>query len=218
MPRWVFRGIVIVDDHPLVRDGIRNALQDEGGCNVVGEAGDWPSALALVRSVPADLLVLDLLMPGRSGVELISQVKLDAPTLRILVVTAHAEQQYAVRSFKAGASGYMTKGCMGTELLAAVIKVAAGGVYVSRPMADALATILTEPSQPLPHHRLSDREHDVFRRLSGGQTLAQIAEALSVSTKTVSTYKARILEKLEMPHDVALIRYAVRHELFDHNE
>jgi DNA-binding NarL/FixJ family response regulator len=213
MPR-----VLIVDDHPLVRDGIRNALQGVSGCNVVGEAGDWPSALALVRSVLADLLVLDLSMPGRSGVELISQVKLDAPTLRILVVTAHTEEEYAVRSFKAGASGYMTKGCMGTELLAAVIKVATGGVYVSRSMADALATILTEPSQPLPHHRLSDREHDVFRRLSEGQTLTQIAEALSVSTKTVSTYKARIREKLQMPHDVALIRYALRHELFDHIE
>jgi DNA-binding NarL/FixJ family response regulator len=183
-----------------------------------GEAGDGPSAFALVRSVPADLLILDLFMPGADGIELISQVKLEGPTLRILIATAQTEQQYAVRSFKAAASGYLTKECMGTELVAAALKVAAGGAYIGRPTAEALMTSLTEAIRPLRHDRLSDREHDVFRRLSEGQTLAQIAEALCVSPKTISTYKARILEKLQMPHDVALIRYAVRHELFDHNE
>ncbi|AME28186.1 MULTISPECIES: response regulator [Burkholderiaceae] len=213
MPR-----ILIADDHPIVRDGIRFALRNVNGCTIVGEASDGPSALALIRTVSADLLLLDLSMPGRSGIELITQVKLAMPTLRILIVTAHAEQQYAVRSFKAGASGYVTKDCMGAELVAAVAKVASGGVYVSLSLAEALATNLHEPLEPLAHDRLSDREFDVFRRLSEGQTLTQIAEALCVSAKTVSTYKARILEKLHLPHEVALIRYAIRHELFDHNE
>jgi DNA-binding NarL/FixJ family response regulator len=143
------------------------------------------------------VIVLDLSMPGRAGVELIKQIKLDRPTLRILVLTMHAEQQYAVRSFKAGASGYLTKECASADLVAAVTKVAAGGVYVSLSMAESLAQSLTIPIETLPHQRLSDRELDVFRRLSAGQTLSEIAEALCLSTKTVSTYKTRILEKMQ---------------------
>ncbi len=211
--------ILVVDDHPIVRDGIRFALQNASEFAVVGEAGDWSSALALIRSVSADLLLLDLSMPGRGGIELIAQVRLAMPDLRILIVTAHTEQQYAVRAFKAGVSGYLTKECMGAELVAAVTKIASGGVYVSLSMAERIATNLHEQSEPLAHDRLSDREYEVFRMLSEGQTLGQIAEALCVSAKTVSKYKARILEKLHIRHDdVALIRYAVRHELFDQNE
>jgi len=210
--------ILVVDDHPIVRDGIRFALRNASEFTVVGEAGDWSSALALIRSVSADLLLLDLSMPGRGGIELIAQVRLAMPDLRILIVTAHTEQQYAVRAFKAGVFGYLTKDCMGAELVAAVTKIASGGVYVSLSMAETIATNLHEQSEPLAHDRLSDREYEVFRMLSEGQTLGQIAEALCVSAKTVSTYKARILEKLHIRHDVALIRYAVRHELFDRNE
>jgi DNA-binding NarL/FixJ family response regulator len=210
--------VLIADDHTLVRDGLRHILQSASGFEVAGEANDGPSTVALVRSVPAQVIVLDLSMPGRTGVELIKQIKTEVPALRILVLTMHAEHQYAVRAFKAGAAGYLTKESASAELVAAVTKVAAGGVYVSLSMAESLAQSLTEPADTLPHQRLSDRELDVFRRLSAGQTLSEIAEALCVSAKTISTYKTRILEKMQMPHDVALIRYAVRHKLFDDNE
>lgn len=127
----------------------------------------------------------------------------------------HAEQQYAVRAFKAGASGYLTKESASAELVNAVTKVATGGVYVSMAMAERFAQSLNEPADTLPHQRLSDREFEVFRRLASGETIGEIAQALCVSAKTVSTYKVRILEKMEMPHEAALVRYALRHGLLD---
>jgi DNA-binding NarL/FixJ family response regulator len=173
----------------------------------------------LVRGTPADVLVLDLSMPGpRNGVELVKQIKEEIPTLRILVLTMHAEQQYAVRAFKAGASGYLTKESASTELVVAVSKVAAGGVYVSISMAERFAQSLSEPTDMLPHQRLSDREFEVFRRIAAGQTIGEIANELCVSSKTVSTYKTRILEKMEMHHEAALVRYAIQHKLLDDDE
>jgi DNA-binding NarL/FixJ family response regulator len=210
--------VLLADDHALVRDGLRHILKSASGFEVAGEASDSASTIALVRSSAADVLVLDLSMPGRNGIELIRQIKDEKPTLRVLVLTMHAEQQYAVRSFKAGASGYLTKESASAELVAAVTKVAAGGVYVSLAMAERFAQSLNEPVDTLPHQRLSDREFDVFRRIAGGQTISEIAQELCVSAKTVSTYKTRILEKMQMPHDTALVRYAIRHKLFDEND
>ena len=176
------------------------------GFEVVGEASDSASTIALIRASAADVLVLDLSMPGRNGVELIKQIKEEKPALRILVLTMHAEQQYAVRAFKAGASGYLTKESASAELVAAVTKVAAGGVYVSLAMAERFAQSLNEPTDLLPHQRLSDREFDVLKRIAAGQTITEIATELCVSSKTVSTYKTRILEKMQMPHEAALVR------------
>ncbi|RKP45979.1 response regulator [Trinickia fusca] len=210
--------VLLADDHTLVRDGLRHILQGTSGFEVVGEAYDGPTTIALVRATPADVLVLDLSMPGRNGVELVKQIKDEKPSLRILVLTMHAEQQYAVRAFKAGASGYLTKESASTELVTAVTKVSAGGVYVSLSMAERLAQSLNEPTDMLPHQRLSDREFDVFRRIAAGQTITEIAHELCVSAKTVSTYKTRILEKMQMPHEAALVRYAIQHKLFDDNE
>ncbi|BCQ28985.1 response regulator transcription factor (plasmid) [Caballeronia sp. NK8] len=207
--------VLIADDHAMVRDGLRHILANASGFEVAGEACDAASTLALVRSTPAQVLVLDLSMPGRSGLDLVKQIKDEKPAIRILVLTMHAEQQYAARAFKGGASGYLTKESASAELLAAVTKVAGGGVYVSVAMAERFAQSLTEPADALPHQRLSDREFDVFRRLCAGESINQIGEALSVSAKTISTYKARILEKMQMPHEAALVRYAVRHRLFD---
>lgn len=209
--------VLIADDHALVRDGLRHILQGADGFAVVGEAHDGATTVALVRSTDAHVLVLDLSMPGRNGVELIRQIKDEKPALRILVLTMHAEQQYAVRAFKAGASGYLTKESASAELVSAVTKVAAGGVYVSLTMAERFAQGLNEPVDMLPHQRLSDREFDVFRRITTGQTISEIARELCVSTKTVSTYKTRILEKMQMSHEAALIRYAIHHRLFDEN-
>jgi DNA-binding NarL/FixJ family response regulator len=210
--------VLIADDHTLVRDGLRHILQNASGFEVAGEAWDGATTIALTRSTEAQVLVLDLSMPGRNGVELIRQIKDEKPNLRILVLTMHAEQQYAVRAFKAGASGYLTKESASTELVAAVTKVAAGGVYVSLAMAERFAQSLNEPADTLPHQRLSDREFDVFRRIAAGQSISEIAQELCVSAKTVSTYKTRILEKMQMPHEAALVRYAMRHKLFDDND
>ncbi|HEX7931626.1 MAG TPA: response regulator transcription factor [Paraburkholderia sp.] len=210
--------VLLADDHALVRDGLRHILQGASGFEVVGEANDSASTVALIRARAAEVLVLDLSMPGRNGVELIKQIREERPALRILVLTMHAEQQYAVRAFKAGASGYLTKESASAELVAAVMKVAAGGVYVSLAMAERFAQSLNEPADLLPHQRLSDREFDVLKRIAAGQTITEIAGELCVSTKTVSTYKTRILEKMQMPHDAALVRYAMRHKLVSDEE
>jgi DNA-binding NarL/FixJ family response regulator/two-component sensor histidine kinase len=210
--------VLIADDHALVRDGLRHILKSTSGFEVIGEANDSPSTIALIRERAADVLVLDLSMPGRNGVELIKQIKEEMPTLRILVLTMHAEQQYAVRAFKAGASGYLTKESASAELVAAVTKVAAGGVYVSLAMAERFAQSLNEPTDLLPHQRLSDREFDVLKRIAAGQTITEIAAELCVSSKTISTYKTRILEKMQMPHEAALVRYAMRHKLVNDEE
>jgi DNA-binding NarL/FixJ family response regulator len=207
--------VIIADDHTLVRDGLRRILESAHDFEVVGEGCDGATTLALARERDAKVLVLDLSMPGRSGVELIKQIKDEKPALRILVLTMHAEQQYAVRAFKAGASGYLTKESASAELVSAVTKVATGGVYVSMAMAERFAQSLNEPADTLPHQRLSDREFEVFRRIAAGETITEIAQALCVSAKTVSTYKVRILEKMQMPHEAALVRYALRHKLLD---
>ncbi len=210
--------VLLADDHALVRDGLRHILEGTSGFDVVGEAYDGPTTIALVRGTPADVLVLDLSMPGRNGIELVKQIKDEIPNLRVLVLTMHAEQQYAVRAFKAGASGYLTKESASKELVSALTKISAGGVYVSLSMAERLAQSLNEPTDMLPHQRLSDREFDVFRRIAGGQTISEIAHELCVSAKTVSTYKTRILEKMQMPHEAALVRYAIQHKLFEDSE
>ncbi|APR39294.1 response regulator [Paraburkholderia sp. SOS3] len=207
--------VLIADDHAMVRDGLRHILQSASGFEVAGEACDSITTIALIRKTPAQILVLDLSMPGRNGLELIKQIREEKPELRILVLTMHAEQQYAVRAFKAGASGYLTKESASAELVGALAKIASGGVYVSLAMAERFAQSLNEPADTLPHQRLSDREFDVFRRIAAGQTITEIAQALCVSSKTISTYKMRILEKMQMPHEAALVRYAMRHQLFD---
>ncbi|KVT41262.1 response regulator transcription factor [Burkholderia ubonensis] len=210
--------VLIADDHALVRDGLRHILQSASGFEVAGEAWDSASTIALVRGTDADVLVLDLSMPGRNGVELIKQIKDEKPTLHVLVLTMHAEHQYAVRAFRAGAAGYMTKESASAELVSALTKIASGGVYVSLAMAEQLAQSLNEPADMLPHQRLSDREFDVFRRVVAGQSISEIAHELCVSVKTVSTYKTRILEKMQMPNETALVRYAIRHKLFDDSD
>ena len=207
--------VLLADDHTLVRDGLRHILQSASGFEVAGEACDGGTTIALIRATQAHVLVLDLSMPGRNGVDLIKQIKDEQPALRILVLTMHAEQQYAVRAFKAGASGYMTKESASAELVGAVTKVASGGVYVSLAMAERFAQHLNEPAEALPHHRLSDREYDVFRRIVSGQSITEIAHELCVSVKTISTHKTRILEKMQMPNENGLVRYAIRHKLID---
>ncbi|KVE05738.1 MULTISPECIES: response regulator transcription factor [Burkholderia] len=205
--------VILADDHAVMRDGLRHILETAGGFEIVGEASDGSGTLALAERAAADVLLLDLSMPAPTGIELIRLVKRQAPSLRTLVLTMHAETQYAARAFKAGAIGYLTKDSATAELVEAVGKVAAGGVYVSPSAAESLARTLRAPAHALPHERLSARELDVMRRIVTGRTVTQIACELALSAKTVSTYKTRILEKMALPHEAALIRYAVRHDL-----
>ncbi|MCA8089302.1 response regulator transcription factor [Burkholderia anthina] len=205
--------VILADDHAVMRDGLRHILETAGGFEIVGEASDGSATLELAEHRAADVLLLDLSMPAPTGIELIRLVKTRAPSLRTLVLTMHAETQYAARAFKAGATGYLTKDSATAELVEAVGKVAAGGVYVSPSAAESLARTLRAPAETLPHERLSARELDVMRRIVAGQTVTRIASELALSAKTVSTYKTRILEKMDLPHEAALVRYAVRHDL-----
>ncbi|WP_419687835.1 response regulator [Burkholderia theae] len=205
--------VILADDHAVMRDGLRYILEMAGGFEIVGEASDGTATLALAERAAADVLLLDLSMPAPTGIELIRLLKRHAPSLRTLVLTMHAEAQYAARAFKAGATGFLTKDSATAELVEAVGKVAAGGIYVSPSAAESLALTLRAPAAALPHERLSARELDVMHRIIAGQTVTQIASELALSAKTVSTYKTRILEKMELPHEAALVRYAVRHDL-----
>lgn len=207
--------ILIADDHTLVREGLKQILSATPGLEVVAEAMDGDQALAHVRSTEFDLALLDMSMPGLSGIDLIKRLKLERPKLRILVLSMHGEQQYAVRAFKAGASGYLTKDSASEQLVAAIRKIAAGGVYISAAAAEQLAMGAMDAPGELPHRSLSDREFEVFRLLVAGTSITDIADGLHLSVKTVSTHKTRILQKMNMASTAELVRYAVENKLVD---
>lgn len=207
--------IVIADDHAIVRDGLRRILQGAAGIEVAGEAVDGDEVMAQVREGGFDLLLLDMSMPGKSGIELIKWVKAVRPQLAVLVLSMHQEEQYAVRAIRAGASGYVTKESASALLVAAIRKVAEGGMYISPGVAEQLALTLRPQTDSLPHQSLSDREYEVFTLLVGGGTVSDIATQLHLSGKTVSTHKARILEKMGADSVADLVRYAMTHHLVD---
>ena len=207
--------VVIADDHRILREGLKQLLQSAPDLTVVGEAGDGHEVLAQVRGTDFDVLLLDMSMPGKSGMELIRQVKAERPKLRVLVLSMHEEHQYAVRSIRAGASGYLTKESAALELVAAIRKVAGGGAYISAEVAEQLALASMPRAEGPPHTLLSDREYQVFRRLVAGAAVTQIAGDLNLSVKTVSTHKARLMEKLGVGNQAELIHYALRHRLTD---
>ena len=207
--------VLLADDHTLVREGLRQLLGATADIRVEGEAATGDEALALLKANDYDLAVLDMSMPGLSGIELIKRVRLEKPRLRMLVLSMHAEQQYAARALKAGASGYLTKDSASAQLAGAIRKVAAGGVHISETAAAQLVSAAggAYVGDAAPHTRLSDREFEVFRLLVEGQGPTEIAERLHLSVKTVSTHKTRILEKLEMESTADLVRYAVEKKL-----
>lgn len=176
---------------------------------VVGEAVNGFEVLAKVREGGFDLLLLDLSMPGRSGIELIRQIKSEAPKLPILVLTMHEEEQYAVRTIRAGARGYLTKESAGTQLLSAIARVASGRPYISAEVAEQLALEIMEPHDSLPHERLSNRELEIFKLLVHGKSITEIADSLHLSVKTISTHKTRMLQKMRMHSLAELVQYAV---------
>lgn len=205
--------IVIADDHTIMREGLKRILDGAEDIEVVGEAVDGFEVLAHVRKGGFDLLMLDLSMPGRSGVDLIRQIKDEMPKLPILVLTMHDEEQYAVRAIRAGARGYLTKESAATQLVSAIRRVASGRPYISLEVAEQLAMDVMPASEDLPHKQLSDREFEVFSLLVGGKSITEIAELLHVSVKTVSTHKTRILHKMGVSSLADLVQYAVAHRL-----
>jgi DNA-binding NarL/FixJ family response regulator len=210
--------VVIADDHTIVREGLKQLLQASRDLDVVGEARDGHEALQRVRESDFDVLLLDMSMPGRSGMDLIKQVKSEKPRLRILVLSMHQEHQYAVRAIKAGASGYLTKESASTQLVSAIRKIAAGGVFITPEVAEQLALGAMPRADGPPHALLSDREYQVFRLLVSGKAVSEIAGQLNLSVKTVSTHKARLMEKMGIGNQAELVRYAMRHGLTDEGE
>jgi DNA-binding NarL/FixJ family response regulator len=207
--------IVIADDHTIVREGLKQLLAAAGDLNVVGEARDGQEVMQQVRDNDFDVLLLDMSMPGKSGTELIKQVKDEKPKLRVLVLSMHEEHQYAVRAIKAGASGYLTKDSASTQLVTALRKVSAGGAFISAEVAEALALSARSQREGPPHTALSDREYQVFQMLASGTSVSEIASRLNLSVKTVSTHKARLLEKLGARNQTELVHYALKHRLID---
>ncbi|WP_319244837.1 response regulator transcription factor [uncultured Propionivibrio sp.] len=207
--------ILIADDHTLVREGLKQILAASPDMAVKGEAGDGFETLARVREGGWDILLLDMSMPGRSGVDLIRQIRGEAPQLPILVLSMYKEDEYAIRTIRAGAAGYLCKDSASAQLISAIRKVAAGGHFISPEVAGELAYGLIVKDDRAPHESLSDREFQIFRLLAAGEGVVEIALRLNLSPKTVSTYKTRLLQKMEMASVAELVRYGVRHALFE---
>jgi DNA-binding NarL/FixJ family response regulator len=207
--------IVLADDHTIVREGLKQLLSAATDLSVVGEAQNGHEVLERVRALDFEVLLLDMSMPGRGGIELIKQVHSEKPKLRVLVLSMHQEQQYAVRAIRAGAAGYLTKDSASAQLVSAIRKVAGGGAFITEAVAQQLALGAMPRAEGLPHQALSDREFQVFRELVSGKAVSDIAAELNLSVKTVSTHKARIMEKMSMSNPAELIRYAIHHRLVD---
>ena len=204
--------VLLADDHGLVREGLRAILAKGADIEVAAEAANGDEVLALARKEEFDVALLDLSMPGLSGIALIKRLKIERPKLRILVLSMHGEAQYAARALKAGASGYLTKDSAASQLLGAIRTIAAGGVQISEA---AAAQLIGTAQDESPHEKLSDREYEVLRRIVAGGTVTDIADALNLSVKTISTHKARILQKLNVGGTAELVRYAIEHGLAD---
>jgi DNA-binding NarL/FixJ family response regulator len=206
--------ILIADDHPVVRQGLRQMLTAEAGMTVVGEARSGTEVIDLSRTVEWDIAVLDYNMSGRSGVELVKELRQKYPSRPVLILSMYPEERFAVRVLRAGAAGYLTKESAPGELVNALSRVAKGGKYVSPTLAERLAFELERDEKP-PHELLSDREYRVMWLLASGKTVGEIASDLHLSPNTVSTYRARVLKKMHMNTTSELMRYAIRHELVD---
>ncbi len=205
--------ILIVDDHAIVREGLKTILAKSNDFAVAGEAANAPDAMGVLRNVPVDMVLLDIGLPGKTGVDLLKTIKLEWPKLPVLVLSTYPEDQYALRVLKQGAAGYLTKESAPELLTSAVRKVAAGGKYVSAATAERLLNEIGTDSDKAPHARLSDREFEVFKLIAGGKSLTDIADGMHVSIKTVSTHRTRILEKTGFRSNADITRYALERGL-----
>ncbi|HNU10735.1 MAG TPA: response regulator transcription factor [Rubrivivax sp.] len=205
--------VILCDDHALIRRGIRDTLADAPDMRVVGEAADYASLRSLLRSESCDVLVLDINLPGRSGLDVLHTLKDEGSPIKVLVVSMYPEDQYAIRALRAGAYGYVNKGGDPQAIVNAVRTVAQGRKYVTPEIAQMLVDSLTAPADELPHHKLSDRELQTLLLIASGKRLSDIAEELLLSPKTVSVYRARVLEKLQLANNSELTVYAIRNGL-----
>jgi DNA-binding NarL/FixJ family response regulator len=207
--------IFIADDHELVREGLKKILREESDMNVIGEAGNATEVLLQMRDSKCDILLLDMNMPGRSGIDLISDLKIMRPMLKILVLSIHPEDRLALRTLKAGAAGYISKDTALDELVVAIRKIYTRGKYLSMKMAEQLAFDVGSDPNLMPHEKLSGRELEIMCMIASNKTVKDIAEDLSLSISTVNTYRTRIFEKMNMKSNVELTRYALDHNLVD---
>jgi two-component system invasion response regulator UvrY len=207
--------ILIVDDHEVVREGVKKILDEQLGAITFGEASTTPEALRLVREQQWDVVILDLSIGEGSGLEALKEMKQIRPRLPVLILSMHSEEQYARRAFKAGATGYITKDSPRVELVKAINKVIKGEVYISPALAERLVIDLGSSTDRARHETLSDREFEVLRLIASGKTVGEIAKKLSLSDRTISTYRARILEKMGMKTSAELTHYAIQNKLVD---
>jgi two-component system, NarL family, invasion response regulator UvrY len=207
--------VLIADDHPLVRSGLKHVLEQEPDFTTPGEAENATQVLQKITEKPWDAVILDIAMPGRSGLETVSEIKRLHPNIPVLILSMHSEEQFAVRAIKAGASGYLTKSNAPEELVKAIRQIVTGKKYVSSSLAEVLANVIESGEQRNLHDILSDREYHVVCAIASGKSISQIAEETSLSVKTVSTYRARALEKMSMRTNAELTRYAIRNGLVE---
>ena len=205
--------ILIVDDHAIVRAGLKRILEDEFPGAAIGEAADVPQAVTQLQSSEWDVVLLDISMPGRSGLDLLPEIRERWPEIRVVVLSSFADKQFAIRALRDGASAFITKENAPRELLDAIQAVLAGRRYIGAALAEQLASVVTSDTARAPHETLSKREFEVFRRIASAQAVGEIAADLGLSSKTVSTYRTRILEKMAMRSNAELMQYAIRHGL-----
>jgi DNA-binding NarL/FixJ family response regulator len=207
--------ILITDDHALIRMGLKQLIQAGFGKAVIGEAANAAEALQQIGDKPWDIVVLDITMPGRSGIDILRDIKMLRPKLPVLILTACSEDEFATRVLKAGAAGFVRKEMAPTELITAIKKAIAGGKYISQSLAERLAANLNQDTETPAHETLSDREYEVMRLLAKGNTPTEVAKTLSLSIKTVSTYRTRVLDKLQMRTNAELTYYAIKNGLVE---
>jgi len=205
--------VMICDDHAIVREGLKQIISKSNNLEVTGEASCGEEVLQKIRSTTYDVVVLDVGMSGIGGIETLKQLKAIKPELPVLILSMYPEERYAIRTLKAGASGYLTKHSAPHELENAIHTIASGNKYITGPVAEKLVTSLNADGQVSPHEKLSDREDQVLLMLAGGKSLTEIAEHMCLSIKTISTYKARIFDKLKITSNAELVRYAIEHDL-----